>query len=334
MKHDTLAVWLAKYFDQYLIQQRRLSRHTLLSYRDCWKLLLNHVCQHTGKSVERLAVDDVRAEVINGFLSNLNEQRSNRVSTRNVRLAAIRSFFRWLSMTDPTHIGVCNKVLNIPKANGPRKEVRYLERDELDALFAAIPTDSPSGVRNYTLMALMYNTGARVQEVLDLRIRDVQTERPYMVKLLGKGAKERICVLWPETADWVRKLIKLRACCPGPEDRLFENRLGVPMTRHGVRYVLQQAAQTASKTCAALKEKPLHPHVLRHTAAMHMLQSGVDVATIQSILGHMSSDTTSRYAKANLAMKQAALEKCEPLTRAQPAVWKKDSDIMAFLSSL
>lgn len=334
MKHDTLAAWLAKYFDQHLIQQRRLSRHTIHSYRDCWKLLLNHACQITGKGIETLAVEDMEPELIDGFLFSLSEQRSNQAATRNVRLAAIRSFFRWLGMRETSHIGVCNRVLSIPKTSGKSKEVRYLEREELDALLSAVPTDSPKGIRNYALLALMYNSGARVQEVLDLRIRDVQVERPYLVKLLGKGNKERICVLWPETADWIRKVVEQRTPGPSPDDHLFENRLGAPMTRHGVRYIIQQAARVASRTCTTLKGKSVHPHVLRHTAAMHMLQSGVDVSTIQSILGHVSPDTTSRYAKADLAMKREALEKCEPLMRVEPATWKKEPDILAFLNSL
>lgn len=335
MKNDSLAHWLAKYFDEYLIRQRRLSRHTLHSYRDSWKLLLRYACEKSGKSVEQLGVRDAGAQTVNRFLEELGHRRSNGPSTRNVRLAAIKSFFRWLAVTEPSHLGVSDIVLSIPKAKGTSKAICYLERDELDAVLAEIETDTPHGARNYALLALMYNTGARVQEALGLRICDVQTQRPYLVKLLGKGNRERVCVLWPETAEWIRRVVEQRRLGPDSQEPLFVNRYGKPMTRHGVRYIIRVAAQKASQSQPSLAKKRLHPHVIRHTAAMHMLQSGVDIVTIQSILGHASSDTTSCYAKADLAMKRAALEKCRPLTdKPEAPRWKTEPDILAFLSAL
>jgi len=335
MKDDNLASWLAKYFDEYLIRQRRVSPHTLHSYRDCWKLLLRYCCDQTRKKVEHLSVKDVGTDLVNGFLASLSGQRSNQAATRNVRLAAIKSFFRWLAMIEPAYLGHSAQVLNIPKMMGPRKEITYLERDELDALLAAVETETEQGVRNYALLALLYNTGARVQEVLNLRVCDVEVQRPYTVKLLGKGSRERICVLWPETVEWIQKVAESRKLNSNSQEWLFVNRQGNQLTRYGVRYILLEACQEAVKVCPSLEKKLLHPHVIRHTAAMHMLQSGLDIVTIQSILGHSALDTTTRYAKADLAMKRAALEKCRPLTREpEEPKWKKDPGIMAFLKSL
>ena len=335
MKTDSLSAWVAKYFDDYLIRQRRFSRHTLHSYRDCWKLLIAHACEQTHKPIEQLRVADMSIHVISDFLDALTVKRANVASTRNIRLAAIKSFFRWLAMTEPAFLGVCTPILTIGKALARKKEVSYLTKEELDALLAAIESRTPRGMRNYALIALMYNTGARVQEALNLRVCDVQLQRPYLVKLLGKGNRERICVLWPETAEWIRKLLEARQLPADSQQLIFVNRYGAAMTRHGVRYILREASEKASAQYPSIRDKAPHPHTIRHTAAMHMLQSGVDIVTIQSILGHSSPDTTSRYAKADLEMKQAALEKCEPLTRNEETpAWKKEPDILEFLNSL
>lgn len=329
-----LATCLARYFGQYLLQQRRLSRHTIHSYRDCWKLLLRYASAFRHKGIEELAVADFEGEVVERFLESLSSERSNLSSTRNVRLAAIKSFFRWLAGTEPSYLGICGSVLQIPAAKERREEVVSMEREELDAVLSSINVGTAIGQRNYTLLSFMYNTAARVQETLNVRIRDLQMQRPYTVRLLGKGDRERFCVLWPSTMTWIRRLIGDLGAGSNPEAFLFQNRLGEQMTRHGVRYVLRRAARAAHGTCTTLMSKPLHPHVLRHTAAMHMLQSGVDLASIQNILGHQSPETTSRYARANLAMKRAALEKCEPLTRTTKAAWKSDPSLLAFLDGL
>jgi len=335
MKRTSLAAWVGRYFDEYMIKQRRASRHTIHSYRDCWKLFLRYCCKRTGKTVDRLSLGDVGVEAVNGFLDVLTKEHKNTASTRNVRLMALQGFFRWLAMVEPEYLTACSRVLSVPKANSKHREVCYLERDEIEAMLEAIDRDTRQGRRDYALLALMYNTGARVQEVLDLRICDVRIERPSMVKLVGKGDKERICVLWPETAEWIEEVRRERNLGPDSTQYLFVNRYGDKMTRHGVRYLIRKAGEKASESCPSIKAKPLHPHVIRHTAAMHMLQAGLDLATIQSILGHASADTTNRYAKADLAMKKAALDKCEPLTeKPEPPVWKSNPGIMEFLDSL
>lgn len=335
MKTDNLAAWVGRYFDEYLIRQRRTSSHTVHSYRDCWKLFLGYCCRREGKTVDRLMVEDAGVDAVNGFLDELTRERKNSASTRNSRLTAIQGFFRWLAMVEPQHLATCSRVLSIPKANMKLKEVQYLEREEVEALFAAIDRGTKQGRRNYALLALMYNTGARVQEVLDLKICDARLERPSLVKLVGKGDKERICVLWPETVEWIEEVCRDRGLGSDSTQYLFVNRHGQKMTRHGVGSLIRKAGEKAAASCPSLKAKTLHPHLFRHTAAMHMLQAGLDLTTIQSILGHSSSETTNRYAKADLAMKKAALEKCEPLTqKPEPPVWKTNPEIMAFLDSL
>jgi site-specific recombinase XerD len=333
--NTTLAAWLARYFEEYMLQQRRVSRHTVLSYRDCWKLLLRYCCEQAGKPVDRLTVQDAGVGRVNGFLATLSDGRDNRPSTRNVRLAAIRSFFRWLAMVEPAHLDTCTRVLGIPKAKEETEELLYLERPELDALLNTIDCTTSQGVRDYALLALLYNTGGRVQEILSLRPCDVEICSPFIVRLFGKGKRERICVLWPETAAWIGRLLSIRGLAVDSTELLFVNRYGHPMTRHGVRYILRRAAAKGAESHPSLRRKAVHPHVLRHTAAMHMLQAGVDIISIQNILGHASSTTTSRYAKADLAMKRAALEKCRPLSDKEPApAWRNDRGIMDFLKSL
>ncbi len=230
---------------------------------------------------------------------------------------------------------ICKRVVEIPNAAEKDTSPSYLEKAEYEAILSAIDLGNPKGVRNYTLLALLYNTGARVQEVLNLRVSDLQLERPYLVRLLGKGNKERICTLWPETVEWIHELLRIRQVLPGSDERLFVNRYGDSMTRHGVRYLLRRAGEQASKQQESLRAKSLHPHVIRHTTGMHMLQSGVDLATIQNVLGHARMGTTERYARADLEMKRAALEKCRPLTgKPQVPLWRAETGIMDFLKSL
>lgn len=333
-KHD-LAIWVGRFFQDYLMHQRRVSRHTVHSYRDSWKLLLHYTCMCAKRHVDKLSVDDIGPEVITGFLEHLSNQRFNQASSRNIRLAAIRAFFRWLATVEPQYLMICKQVVDIPSAAEKEATVPYLEKGEYEAILSAIDCDRPKGVRDYALLALLYNTGARVQEVLDLRVRDLQLERPYLVKLLGKGNKERICTLWPETVEWVCELLRVRQIRLGSDEHLFVNRYGGRLTRHGVRYLLRRAGERASEQQESLRTKRLHPHVIRHTTGMHMLQSGVDLATIQNILGHASMSTTERYARADLEMKRAALEKCRPLTsKREVPLWKTETGIMDFLKSL
>lgn len=168
-----------------------------------------------------------------------------------------------------------------------------------------------------------------------MRISDIQIESPFLVKLIGKGNKERICTLWPETVDWIKELIKDRRLPASSDEHLFINKYQRPMTRHGVRYILKNIGQLASEQCSSLKKKKIHPHIIRHTAAMHMLQAGIDLVTIQSILGHTSIETTNKYASADLKMKKEALEKCEPINgKSVEPKWKTNPDVLAFLSSL
>lgn len=333
-KYD-LAFWIGKYFREYLMHQRRVSQHTIYSYRDSWKLFLCYLSTRVNRSVDKLSVEDIGPEIVSDFLEHLSNQRANLASSRNIRLAAIRAFFRWLASVEPQHLMICRGVLGIPNAAEKETAVEYLERDEYAAVLSAIDSGKPKGTRDYAILALLYNTGARVQEVLNLRVSDLQLERPYLVKLLGKGNKERICTLWPETVEWINELLRIRQIRPGSDERMFVNRYGNPLTRHGVRYLLRRAGEHACKQQESLRVKSLHPHVIRHTTGMHMFQSGVDLATIQNIFGHVHMSTTERYARADLEMKRAALEKCRPLTdKPQAPLWKTETGILDILKSL
>lgn len=335
MKKYDLAVLVGKYFQEYLMHQRRVSEHTIHSYRDSWRLFLCYLSTGVNRSVDKLSVGDIGPEVVTDFLEHLSNQRANLASSRNIRLAAIRAFFRWLASVEPQHLMTCKGVIDIPNAAEKDTAVQYLERDEYQAVLSAIDSGGPKGTRDYALLALLYNTGARVQEVLNLRVSDFQLERPYLVRLLGKGNKERVCTLWPETVEWINELLRIRHIRPSSDEILFVNRFGSPLTRHGVRYLLRRAGEHASKKQDSLRLKSLHPHVIRHTTGMHMYQSGVDMATIQNIFGHVHLSTTERYARADLEMKRAALEKCRPLTdKPQVPLWKTETGILDFLKSL
>jgi site-specific recombinase XerD len=214
--------------------------------------------------------------------------------------------------------------------------VDYLEFDELQAIFNSVDRSKPDGRRDYTLLVTMFNTGARVQEILDLRAHDLQLTRPFQVRLWGKGRKVRICPIWPQTSEVLHKFcseIRLDLHSDAP---VFLNHRGDPLTRYGVRYILAKQCKRAKKVTPTLANKHLHPHSMRHSTAIHMLKSGIDIVTISQWLGHASINTTNRYAKIDLEMKRDAIAKAEP-PNPHPnltSTWKNDASILDWLESL
>jgi site-specific recombinase XerD len=312
---------LVRFFEDYLPAQRGMSPHTIHSYRDALLLLLQFASRDTNRGIERLTINDLSVERISKFLGFLQTERKNSIATRNVRLGAIHVFARFLASHHPELLGSLQRVIGIPFKHGAREApIEYLDRGEMEAFLETIDRKRPLGRRDYALFALMFNTGARVQEILNLRRRDVRLEPPFQVRLVGKGNKVRVCPLWPVTARLVRDFIgEARHSDPEPAATLiFTNARGGPLSRYGVRYLLRKYVATAAGSAPTLRDKKLHPHSLRHSTAIALLKAGVDFATISQWLGHAGLNTTMRYARADLDLKRQALSQVFPDALAPP----------------
>ncbi len=300
---------LRYFLEDYLPGQRNASTHTVRAYRDGLKLLLVFTAKQHGISVAELSLRAIDRETILRFLTDIEKERGSGTTTRNLRLTAIRSFFRCVSYTTPEAVDQCRRILAIPLKRCETATIDYLTADETQAILAQIPATTAHGRRDDVLIRFLYNTGARVQEALDVRAADLRMESPGHVRLLGKGRKERVCPLWPDTVARLRSLMNEREIAIAGRAHLFTNREGKPLTRFGVRYILNKYVGQATAHCPGLASKRITPHVMRHTTAMHLLQSGVDINTIRCWLGHASVTTTNRYVEIDLEMKRRALER-------------------------
>ena len=321
------------FFRRRLIAQRNSSPNTVAAYRDALKLLLTFASERQGKPPSKLAVEDVDRDEVLAFLDHLEQTRGNSVSTRNARLTAIRSFFHHVAATDPTAIGIARRVLSIPNKRTTRPVVNYLTQDELEALLDAPDRATPLGRRDHTLILFLARTGARVSEACDVNVADLQLKWPRQVLLHGKGGKERAVPLSKDTAQQLKALCDERGLTADSEAPVFVNARGQRLTRHGVTHILKRAHAAVAKVKPDLATKSVSPHTLRHTNAMRLLQSGVDLTTIQSWLGHASVNTTHHYVDADLEMKRRALNQCNhPET--PPAVYQPTDELIAFLATL
>ena len=304
---------IERFFREYLPAMRGMSQHTIHSYRDAIVLFLRFVSSRNKKRIEDIDLSDITAERVGQFLSFLEVERHNGVSTRNARLAALHTFARFLAAEQPAHLAELQRILGVPFKRGARNgPIEYLERNEADALLRSIDRSTRLGQRDYALFALMLNTGARVQEILDLRQSDVRTQPPHQVRLRGKGGKTRLCPIWPQTAAQLRELAERTPGDKANDTWLFVNRQGAKLTRFGVRYLLKKYVDASTKRTTSLKEKRIHPHSLRHTTAIYLLKAGVDFATISQWLGHSTLNTTMTYARADIDLKRQALGQVFP----------------------
>jgi integrase/recombinase XerD len=333
---NVLARALQAFFTDYLPRLRGLSPHTLHSYRDTLVLLLRFLASSKGFEPARLDLGDILPEDVVNFLSHLERTRRNKTSTRNVRLAAIHAFFHHVAAQYPDRLEQAQRILSIPLKRAETQPVDYLEYEEIRAVLESVDRASPDGRRDYALLATMFNTGARVQEIIDLRGSDCQLIKPFQVRLSGKGRKVRICPLWPQTAEILRGLCAERGLPHHAGTPLFLNHRGEPLTRFGVRYILARQCERAQAICPSLAHKRLHPHSMRHSTAIYLLKSGVDLVTVSHWLGHASINTTNRYATIDMEMKREAIAKAEPPYEHPqiPAAWRTDSSILAWLESL
>src|SRR6266480_4558856 len=317
-KPNALARVLRGFFADHLPRVRGSSPHTVLSYRDTLVLFLRFVADRRKRSVSQLDLGDLAPLEVLAFLEHLETNRHNLAATRNVRLAAIHAYFRYCATADPARVEHCQRVLAIPFKRTGSRPIQYLEYDEIQAV-----------------LATMFNTGARVQEIVTLCVRDLQLEALPQVRLYGKGRKERWCPLWPQTAEILRAWLREPGRDISPDRPLFCNHRGERLTRFGVRYLLRKYCARAKVTKPSLGRKRLHPHSMRHSSAVHLLRSGVEITTISQWLGHASVATTNRYATVDLEMKRKAIEQARPTDFGSgPASWRTDASILDWLEGL
>lgn len=337
MNKTDIATPIRRFFEQHLLSQRGLSGHTVLAYRDALKLYLGFVCRQQRKTSVGLTLDDLTADTVRGFLDHLERVRKNSVPTRNARLAAIHAFFRYLASIDPRHLAQAQSILAVPFKRQARRVAEYLERDEMLNVFAGIDGRTLQGQRDDALLRLLYNTGMRVQELVNLDVNHLRFSRPCSVRIFGKGRKERTCPLWKETVAAIKAYLEKRAVRLDEATPLFINRDGNRLTRFGVRYIIAHRVTEAATACPSLLTKKVSPHTIRHTTAMHLLQSNVDLNMIRSWLGHASIETTNGYVEIDLEMKRKTLRSAEKLIPAKPGrkgSWRDDDELMSWLAKL
>jgi integrase/recombinase XerD len=326
-----LPALLQSFFTTRLMTQRKASPHTIASYRDTFRLLLQFAQARLRKAPSQLELKDLDGTLIGVFLEDLEKRRSNGPRSRNLRLTAIRSFFRYASLEAPAQSGVIQRVLAIPNQRQPRALVGFLTRPEIEALLAAPNRTTWLGRRDHAFLLTAVQTGLRLSEMTSLRHEDISLGAGAHVHCRGKGRKERCTPLAKPTVAVLRAWIREQ----GREDSktLFPSTRGGPLSADGVQHLLTRHVTKARKTCASLRKKRVSPHVLRHAAAMELLQAGVDRAVIALWLGHESVETTQIYLDADLALKEQALAKTNPV-KGTPKRFQADDELLAFLKQL
>lgn len=328
---STFGPTLEAFFIQRLIAQRRSSPHTIAAYRDTFCLLLGFIEQETGKVPAALRFEDLDAPMIGSFLDHLERARGNGVRTRNARLSAIHSLFRFAALRHPEHAGLIGRVLAIPSKRFERGIVSFLADDEVDSLLQAPDRTSFLGRRDHALLLVAIQTGLRVSELTALTCGDVVLGTGACVHCRGKGRKERATPLTTTTAAVLAAWLKER----GGEltDPLFPTRKGAALSRYGVTLLVAKHAQAATEHCPSLTKKKISPHVLRHTAAMRLLHAGIDTSVIALWLGHEGTQTTQIYLHADLSLKERALARTTPIG-SQPGRYRPPDALLAFLEGL
>ena len=329
-----LGYWLKRYLMEYLPTVKNLSINTIRSYRDAFRQLLPFVAKRLNKTADELLVTDITDNVVIEYLYSVEVERRCSIQTRNQRLTAIHALAKYVGSHSPEHVDWCRTIRNIPKKKYETEQITYLEKEEMDALLDLPDKKSEQGWRDYVMLLFLYNTGARVEEVANLRICDLKlpsrnTEIP-IAKIIGKGRKERKTPLWNVTVKALKTLIDGR----DELDFVFLSRLHRPITRFGIYEMVVKYGSRLVESYPNIKEKRISPHTIRHTTATHLLQAGVDINTIRAWLGHVSVDTTNVYAEVNLEMKAKALKTAEIKGLSTNKKKWKDPGILSFLESL
>lgn len=332
---DLLGPWVRRFLLEYLVVERNLARNTQKSYRDALQQFLPFIARSVRRGIERLRVEDVSPARTRAFLRDLEKSRGCGIATRNQRLAAIHSLARFIGLHSPEHLDWCGQIQTIASKKVAREPVGYLEKDELDALLKAPDRRTVQGHRDYAVLLFLYNTGARADEVAQVRIDDLDlgaasNRDASSVLLHGKGNKARRCPLWPKTVDELRVLLGRRTT----SQHVFLNRRGQALTRFGIHALVERYATRVATQVPSVAKKRVSPHTIRHTTATHLLRSGVDINTIRAWLGHVCLSTTNVYAEVDLEMKAKALAKCEIKDGKTKKPWRKNPGLMEFLRTL
>ncbi len=327
---DLLGPWVRRFLLEHIVAERNLARNTQLSYRDTLTLLLPFAASQAGSAVDKLAVNGIAAAVVRAFLTHLEQDRHCSVITRNQRLAAIHAMARFIGSKAPEHLGWCTEIMAIPFKKSAKRLIGYLDKAEMDALLAVPDPQTRLGFRDHAMLLFMYNSGARADEVANLRVDQLQLGTSPSVRIEGKGNKTRICPLWERTAQALRTLINGSQS----DDPVFRGRTSEPMTRFGVHRVVTDCGNQAKTSVSSLQSKRVSPHNIRHTTAVHLLRAGVDINTIRAWLGHVSLDTTHVYAEVDLEMKAKALATVELPSMDLPDGQNQLPSLMAFMRGL
>jgi site-specific recombinase XerD len=332
-RSDPLFRLVETFFRGYLHGTRGASRHTVLAYRDGIRLFLSFVADACSRQVADVRLDDLTVERVIGFLDHLETTRRNGIATRNLRLTALRTFFRHLVREDPARGAQYQRVLSLPLKRKTIPVITYLEPEEVKVLLRQPDRRKRSGARDHALLLFLYNTGARIGEALAVQRADLQLARPSQVRLHGKGRKDRVCPLWQETASALRRLIEESSSTT----HVFLSARGVPLSRDGAAYLLDKYFERAARELPILKRKHITPHVMRHSCAVALLQAGVDLTVIRDYLGHESVATTGRYTRTNLQMKRRVLDafwRRAGLEGSKDPRWRPKADLLSFLMHL
>ena len=331
--HSLLGPWVRRFLLEYLVAERNLARNSQASYRDTLTLLLPFISSQAAVPIERLAVHDVSPDRVRGFLDHIERERGCGVVTRNQRLSTIHSLARFIGMRSPEHLDWCSQVRSVPFKKAVKTVIGYLDKPEVEALLRAPDRRTPLGSRDHALLLFLYNSGARADEAASLRVSNLQLGTSASVRILGKGAKWRVCPLWPVTVAALRPFVVAK----GADDQVFCGRTGEPLTRFGVHRIVVACATAAAQVVESMQTKRISPHTMRHTTAVHLLRAGVDINTIRAWLGHVSLDTTHIYAEVDLDMKAKALASVDITdlpTGARVNPYSNTTTIMSFMKQL
>ena len=339
MKSPTnFAYYLTQYLTQYLPGQLGASTNTIQSYRDTFTLLLRYLKTSKAIPPEKLTLEDFNKNLLNEFLTWLEEERRSSISTRNQRLSALQAFFRYLQIESPSHLFLSQQMMSIPIKRGPKPVMNYLTLEGIRAILSAVDTSTLSGRRDFALLCLLYDTGARVQEIADCVVSDLRLMEPATLRLTGKGHKSRIVPLLSQTTVYLKQYIEGNHLNDPSmvSHPLFYNRKNEKLTRAGISYILQKYVEAARRSSPEHIPDQVSPHSLRHSKAMHLLQAGVNLVYIRDLLGHADIATTEIYARADSKMKRQALEntykELKPI--ASDVSWQEDQDLMSWLQEL
>jgi integrase/recombinase XerD len=318
-----LARYIKRFFSYYLPVTKGLANNTILAYRDAVKLLICYAADNLNKKVEDLYIEQINESLVLDYLDYLEENRGCGPGTRNARLAAIRSLFGFIAREEPSLILHCQTIRTIPIKRTQHKTVGYLEENEMQALLDSVIIDSRNGARDNAMLLLLYNTGARVSEIVNLKLADIRMEGAAQVNLLGKGNKYRDCPLWPETVEALQNYLIRRIPKDPSTQYLFLNANGSPITRFGVRHIIRKYTAKAQVKCPSIKGIKVNPHTFRHTTAMHLLRSGNDINMVSYWMGHADINTTHIYIEIDMEMKLKMLQNAKAPDVQKPLPWQK-----------